>query len=370
MPGGFGARLRERREAQAIPLTAIAEQTKIKRSLLEALERDDLSQWPSGIFRRAWLRTYAQAINLDPDVTVREFLEEHPDPEEIARLAALTAAAEAAAAQSAQASQGVRGIFGAAFSTLTRRMRGPQVEESPEVPPVDKTDRTGEAETPLAVRRRAELPSPPPPKAEVSSPPPPKAEVTSPPPQPQKSASAPAPAPPAVPPEFDLPAVARLCTKLGQVSSAKDVQPLLQEAATILDATGMIVWLWQSTNSVLRPALVHGYSASVIGRLPGVTRDSDNPTAESFRSGQVREVDGGGRACGALVVPLLLRSRCVGVLAIELEPGRRLSDSGRAVATILAAALAQLVGRSQPAETKTSAKSARRHRLSPVQGAV
>jgi hypothetical protein len=43
MPESFGARLRERRERQHVALATIAEQTKIKLSLLEALERDDYS---------------------------------------------------------------------------------------------------------------------------------------------------------------------------------------------------------------------------------------------------------------------------------------------------------------------------------------
>src|SRR6266481_419792 len=79
----FGARLRQRREKQQIALTTIAEQTKIKLSLLEALERDDLSRWPEGIFRRAFIRAYAHAIGLNPDVVVREFLEIYPDPIEV-----------------------------------------------------------------------------------------------------------------------------------------------------------------------------------------------------------------------------------------------------------------------------------------------
>jgi transcriptional regulator with XRE-family HTH domain len=83
MPDSFGARLRERREQQQVALTTIAEQTKIKVSLLEALERDDVSHWPSGIFRRAFVRAYAHAIGLEPDVIVREFLDLHPDPIEI-----------------------------------------------------------------------------------------------------------------------------------------------------------------------------------------------------------------------------------------------------------------------------------------------
>src|SRR2546422_667066 len=83
MPDSFGARLRRRREGQQISLASIAEQTKISISLLEALERDDVSRWPAGIFRRAFIRAYAQIIGLDPGVVVSEFLELHPDPIEM-----------------------------------------------------------------------------------------------------------------------------------------------------------------------------------------------------------------------------------------------------------------------------------------------
>src|SRR5580765_4076655 len=83
MPEKLGARLRQRRERQKIALSTIAEQTKIKASLLEELECDNVSHWPTGIFRRAFIRSYAQAIGLDPDPILREFLELHPDPEEV-----------------------------------------------------------------------------------------------------------------------------------------------------------------------------------------------------------------------------------------------------------------------------------------------
>mgnify|MGYP001277014244 CR=1 FL=1 len=52
----FGTRLRLQREEQQIPLPTIAERTKIKLSLLEGLERDDVSRWPTGIFRRSYFR--------------------------------------------------------------------------------------------------------------------------------------------------------------------------------------------------------------------------------------------------------------------------------------------------------------------------
>jgi transcriptional regulator with XRE-family HTH domain len=76
----FGARLRRERERRQIPLASIAADTKINASLFEALERGDVSRWPSGVFRRAFVRAYAQAIGLDPDQVLQEFLETFPDP--------------------------------------------------------------------------------------------------------------------------------------------------------------------------------------------------------------------------------------------------------------------------------------------------
>lgn len=73
-PGSaFGPRLRHERERRELSLKAIADDTKISRSLLEALERDDVSRWPTGIFRRAFVRSYAEAIGLNADEVVREF---------------------------------------------------------------------------------------------------------------------------------------------------------------------------------------------------------------------------------------------------------------------------------------------------------
>jgi transcriptional regulator with XRE-family HTH domain len=77
---GFGRRLRMERERRTITLASISDNTKISQSLLEGLERDDVSRWPSGIFRRSFIRAYAQAIGLDADVVAKEFLERFPDP--------------------------------------------------------------------------------------------------------------------------------------------------------------------------------------------------------------------------------------------------------------------------------------------------
>jgi transcriptional regulator with XRE-family HTH domain len=86
----FGRRLRSERERRRITLELIAANTKIGVGLLKGLERDDLSRWPTGLFRRSFMRCYAEAIGLDAEETVREFLERFPDPQ-------ATAEAEAAA---------------------------------------------------------------------------------------------------------------------------------------------------------------------------------------------------------------------------------------------------------------------------------
>jgi transcriptional regulator with XRE-family HTH domain len=75
----FGASLRRERERRGIGLDEIAEQTKVSVSLLSGLERGDLSRWPSGIFRRSFVRTYACAVGLDVGETMNEFLRVFPE---------------------------------------------------------------------------------------------------------------------------------------------------------------------------------------------------------------------------------------------------------------------------------------------------
>jgi transcriptional regulator with XRE-family HTH domain len=78
----FGLRLKTHRERHGITLESIAESTKIKRSLLAALERGDVSHFPLGIFRRAFVRSYATAIGLPAEPIVAEFLQLFPEPGE------------------------------------------------------------------------------------------------------------------------------------------------------------------------------------------------------------------------------------------------------------------------------------------------
>jgi len=74
----LGTWLRHERERRGITLLEISEQTKLSVPMLQGLENDDLSRWPGGIFRRAFARSYAAAIGVDPDLVVRRVEAEHP----------------------------------------------------------------------------------------------------------------------------------------------------------------------------------------------------------------------------------------------------------------------------------------------------
>lgn len=69
----FVTRLRRNRQRCRLTLDELAAETLVKRELLEALENNDFSDWPRGLYARAWIRAYATAVGLDPSDTVDEF---------------------------------------------------------------------------------------------------------------------------------------------------------------------------------------------------------------------------------------------------------------------------------------------------------
>lgn len=329
MPETFGARLRLHRERRQVSLEMIAEQTKIKASLLDGLERGDISQWPSGIFRRAYVRAYAQAIGEDPAATVREFLELYPD-----------ATVALPVPPSGQATR-LRSLFDSALGSLSRLRvpNGPEATADP-APPVQATPPPSD---PAPVPRMPQRPAPT--RAVAAEP----AVASS-----LGVATAPtAPAGPKPEVQPDLLATARLCTELGRVKSVGELLPILRDAMKLLGARGLIVWTWDAGARELRPTIIHGYSDKIRARLRPVTLDADNATAAAFRSGETCAVTARDNGRSALAVPLLSAAGCAGVLAMELPNGREDAAPIRATATCIAAMLAQLVaGPSGQAETR------------------
>jgi len=74
----FGATLREAREHRGLTLRVIADTTKISVRALEALENNDISRLPGGIFSRSFVRAYALEVGLDPEQTIAEFITRFP----------------------------------------------------------------------------------------------------------------------------------------------------------------------------------------------------------------------------------------------------------------------------------------------------
>jgi len=334
MSESFGTRLRRHRECRGVTVAEIAEQTKIKASLLEGLERDDVSQWPAGIFSRAYVRAYAAAIGFDADSAVREFVQLHPAP-----VVPVDVPVEP---------RGLRGLVASALGTLRKQ---PSSEPTSGVTPGPLVeDPVVSAPPPFAIDPppAAAPPRPSPASASASAP-----ALTA----PEGSAAPPSAARAGSPTDArasDLLAAAKICTELGRVEEIGQVLPLLRDAAKILKAHGLIVWVWDAVGEQLRPAFVHGYAAKVRARLRGVSRDADNVTAAAFRAAAPLAKGSEEGTSSALAVPLLTPAGCGGVLAIEVAHGLEQDPVIRALATFFAAMLAQLIGPG-PAEAPSEA---------------
>jgi transcriptional regulator with XRE-family HTH domain len=80
----FCAALKAARERRGLKLTDISEATKVCPSYFSALERNDLSLWPKGLFRRSFFRAYAGTIGLPVEPMLEEFIRLFPEQEPVA----------------------------------------------------------------------------------------------------------------------------------------------------------------------------------------------------------------------------------------------------------------------------------------------
>jgi hypothetical protein len=147
-----------------------------------------------------------------------------------------------------------------------------------------------------------------------------------------------------------LKAAASLATDLGRVRDAEEMTSLLGRAATLMDASGVVIWLGTTTGTELAPMLAHGYGAQALSRMPRVPRSADNAAAAAYRTGQMQIVLArpGGNP-GALVAPILAAEGCIGALSAEIQGGGEASESVQALSTIVAAHLATMLADSRPA---------------------
>lgn len=82
----FGPNLRRIRVQRGISIHEIVSATNVSAALWEGLERNDLSRWPTGIYARAYVRSYAKIIGVDPESTVDDFCRWFPHGDRRAQL--------------------------------------------------------------------------------------------------------------------------------------------------------------------------------------------------------------------------------------------------------------------------------------------
>ena len=84
----FGPALRRAREQQGIPLDDVVRDTRLSKRYLLALEEETISELPGGAYNRAYVRTYALYLRLDPDSVVADYAREEEAQTGDGRLAA------------------------------------------------------------------------------------------------------------------------------------------------------------------------------------------------------------------------------------------------------------------------------------------
>jgi cytoskeleton protein RodZ len=73
-PEGPGIWLRRNREAHALSLEDVERATKIRKTILAAIEASDVRRLPAPIYTRGFIKAYAREVGLEPERTADEYL--------------------------------------------------------------------------------------------------------------------------------------------------------------------------------------------------------------------------------------------------------------------------------------------------------
>jgi len=153
-------------------------------------------------------------------------------------------------------------------------------------------------------------------------------------------------------PAIDLVPAAELCADIARADSGETLAALVDRAADVIGASGIVVWLAGSDDELV-PALAHGYGPHALGLLGALPLSEENATTRAWHSGQLQCVDGDARSRAALAAPMFQGPRRTGVLAVELTDGNVPGPLPRALTSILAAQFATALSpQSEPAATQ------------------
>lgn len=69
----LGEKLRQAREERDISISEVAEQTRISPLYIEAIENDDYSPLPGGIFNKGFIKSFAKFVGVDEDEALQDY---------------------------------------------------------------------------------------------------------------------------------------------------------------------------------------------------------------------------------------------------------------------------------------------------------
>jgi hypothetical protein len=129
---------------------------------------------------------------------------------------------------------------------------------------------------------------------------------------------------------------ADVCVDLARLLDGRDLPALLARASSAIGAKGLVLWVIDEARESLQPSLSHGYSDRMIQRLGTLPVNADNVTSVACRTMQAQVLP------GALAVPLIGTTGCVGVLAAEVSSAYN-TIATLSVARVIAAQLAAVI---------------------------
>ena len=113
---------------------------------------------------------------------------------------------------------------------------------------------------------------------------------------------------------------ADVCVDLARLLDGRDLPALLSRASAAIGADGLVLWVLDESGQTLRASLGHGYSDRMLKRLGHLPVSADNVTSLACRTLQPQVVPSSSSGVpGALAVPLISSTGCVGVLAAEVS---------------------------------------------------
>ncbi len=133
-----------------------------------------------------------------------------------------------------------------------------------------------------------------------------------------------------------------ICADLSALSDAGALQGTLARVSTLLDATGLIIWVASNDGTSLSPVATQGFDPNLVARIGKVPREGANLTAAAFRDNAPKISAPTATAPAALAVAMCGPSGPAGVLSVELKPGQSVDEAKVALASIIAAQLATL----------------------------